>query len=503
MFSLHDLTIAEANDRIRRRELTSAELTEAALARIREHDPSLHAFLHVAADRARELADRADRAVRRGEPVTPVTGVPFAVKDCLSTRGVPTTCASRILEGYVAPFDATVVSRLLDAGAVLLGKNNMDEFGMGSSCENSAYGPARNPWRRDRVPGGSSGGSAAAVAARLVPFALGEDTGGSIRVPAAFCGTVGLKPTYGRVSRYGLVALASSLDSVGPITRTVGDCARVFQVIAGHDARDATSAALPVPTNLIGDVGDLRGTVLGVPREYFVEGIDPAVEQALREAIRHFTALGAASVDVSLPHTRYAIATYYPVQCAEASANLARFDGVRFGPSPRLAGSDALSDVEAARSVGFGPEAKRRIMIGTFVLSAGCYDAYYGRAQKVRTLIRRDFDEAFARCDALVTPVCPTTAFRIGEKMADPLAMYHSDIFVTAVNLAGLPALVLPCGMAQGLPVGLQLIGKPFAEDALFRLGHAYQMSTEWHINGPSGFTSPVAPSWSRNPGAP
>jgi aspartyl-tRNA(Asn)/glutamyl-tRNA(Gln) amidotransferase subunit A len=478
---LHQLPIHQAADLLRSRQLRSVDLTRACLERIRALDPTLRAFVTVTEEVALEQAERADRRLDRGENVTPLTGIPFAAKDSITTQRVRTTCSSRMLENYVPPYDATVMERLKGAGAVLVGKTNLDEFSMGSSCENSAFFPTRNPWDTTRVPGGSSGGSAAAVAADMVPFALGADTGGSIRMPAAFCGVVGLKPTYGRVSRYGLVALASSFDGIGPMARDVRDCALVYNTLAGHDPRDSTSLRDPVPdyTRALG--GDLKDLWLGIPKEYFVEGIEPGVEQAVKEGIEQLKTLGARTVEVSLPSTPYATPLYYLILFAEASANLARFDGIRFGLSVPEDAADVRERFFRTRAEGFGDEVKRRIMLGTFVLSAGYYDAYYLRAQKVRALLRRDFEQAFSQCDALVTPVCPSTAFPLGEKVDDPLAMYLTDIFANGVNPAGLPAMSMPCGFSAGLPVGMQLIGPHLGEETLFRIAAAYQSATDWH----------------------
>jgi aspartyl-tRNA(Asn)/glutamyl-tRNA(Gln) amidotransferase subunit A len=468
-------------------EITSVALTSAILERIRAVEPVVRAHITVSEDLAMRQAEAADARRHNGERVTPLTGIPYAVKDCLSTKGVPTTCASKILENYVPRYNAAVIDRLADAGAVLVGKHNMDEFGMGSSCENSAFFATHNPWDVTRVPGGSSGGSAAAVAAEMTPFALGEDTGGSIRMPAGFCGVTGLKPTYGRVSRYGLIALVSSFDSIGPLAHDVADAALVMQTIAGHDPHDSTSLRAPVPDYAQMFTRDLKGVTVGVPVEYFAEGIDPAVEAPVREAVAVLRDLGAEMREVSLPHTQYAIPVYYLILFAEASSNLARFDGVRFGLSS--GGADVLGRYLRTRHAGFGDEVKRRIMLGTFALSAGYYDAYYLRAQKVRALLRQDFDRAFAEVDALVAPVCPTPAFKLGEKVADPLTMYLSDVHVVAINPAGVPSLALPCGFTGDtppLPVGMQLIGRPLDEATLFRIGHAYQQATHWHLARPN-----------------
>lgn len=484
---LHTLTVHEAGGLLNEGALTSIELTQAVLGRIHAVDPQVRAYLTLCEDEALTAAAEADRRLQRGEDVTPLTGIPYAVKDSLSTQRVRTTCGSRILENYVPQYDATVITRLKEAGAVLVGKHNMDEFGMGSSCENSAFFDTHNPWAPDRVPGGSSGGSAAAVAAEMVPFALGEDTGGSIRMPAGFCGVTGLKPTYGRVSRYGLIALASSFDSIGPITRDVRDAALVMRVIGGHDPCDSTSSRAAVPDYGYTDRADLTGLTLGVPLEYFGEGLTSGVAAAIETAIDHLETLGADVEEVSLPHSRYAIPVYYTILFAEASANLARFDGVRFGLSRAPEDGDVIARMLQTREQGFGDEVKRRIMLGTFALSSGYYDAYYLRAQRVRTLLRQDFERAFKRVDALIAPVCPTTAFRLGEKIDDPLAMYLSDVHVVAANPAGVPALALPCGFAPAqpdgarMPVGMQLIGPPLGEPLLFRVGAAYQRTTNWH----------------------
>jgi aspartyl-tRNA(Asn)/glutamyl-tRNA(Gln) amidotransferase subunit A len=482
--NLHSLTIHEAGRLLRERQFSSSELTRAVLARIEAVDPKVRAYVTVAADAALRQAAASDDRLGKGEPLGPLDGVPLAIKDVLCTNGIRTTCASRILENFVPPYDATVVRKLKEAGAVLVGKTNMDEFAMGSSCENSAFFPTRNPWDLDRVPGGSSGGSGAAVAADEALGALGTDTGGSVRLPAAFCGVVGMKPTYGRVSRYGLVAFASSLDVVGPMTKDVTDAALLLQGIAGHDERDATTPNVPVPDYSAALGGDIRGLRIGVPREYFAAGIQSGVERAVREAIGRLEEMGATVDEVSLPHTRYAVAAYYIIAPAEASANLARYDGVKYGfLSPA---GDMWSTMERTRGEGFGPEVKRRIMLGTYALSAGYYEAYYLKAQKVRTLIRRDYEAAFARFDLLVGPTAPTTAFKLGERVDDPMAMYLSDVFTITANAAGIPALVVPCGFDDGLPVGLQLLGRPFDESTLLRVAHAYEQSTDWHTCKPA-----------------
>jgi aspartyl-tRNA(Asn)/glutamyl-tRNA(Gln) amidotransferase subunit A len=483
------LTIRQAHELLRTGEITATELAQAVLERIAAVDPAIRAYVTVCEEAALEEAARADARLRASDRVTPLTGIPYGVKDALSTAGVRTTCSSRILESYVPRYDATVIARLREAGAVLVGKQNMDEFGMGSSCENSAFFNTYNPWDRDRVPGGSSGGSAAAVAAEMGLFALGEDTGGSVRMPAGFCGVTGLKPTYGRVSRYGLIALASSFDSIGPLTHDVWDAALVTQAIAGHDPRDATSLAAPVPDYAKGLGEDLEGMRLGIPVEYFGPGIEPGVASAIWTAIDHLASLGAEIEEVSLPHTDYAIPIYYLILMAEASANLARFDGIRFGlscPPPEDEAVDVIERTLRTRAQGFGDEVKRRIMLGTFALSSGYYDAYYLRAQRVRTLLRQDFADAFERVDALVAPVSPTPAFRIGEKIDDPLQMYLSDVHVVATNPGGVCSLALPCGFSEGLPVGMQVIGPPLGELTVFRVGAAYQATTSFHQARPS-----------------
>jgi len=482
--ALLSLSLAEAGARVAAREVTARALTEAALARIAATDGKLGAFLTVTGERALAAADAADARAAAGERRSRLDGVPVAVKDILLTRGVETTAGSRILQGFVPPYSATVVERLEAAGAVIVGKLNLDEFAMGSSNENSAYKPCHNPWDLTRTPGGSSGGSAAAVAARQVFGALGTDTGGSIRLPAAFCGVVGMKPTYGRVPRWGAVAFASSLDQVGPLARTVEDAALLLGAIAGHDPRDMTSATRPVDDYLSGLEAGARGLRIGVPREWFEGGLEPGTEAAVREGLATYQRLGATLVPVSLPHTRYGIAAYYLIAPAEASSNLARYDGVRYGLRAKASGGEAARATpslrelyDESRSQGFGAEAKRRIMLGTYALSAGYYDAYYLRAQKVRTLVRRDFDEAFRSCDLVAGPVAPGVAFKLGEKSADPLAMYLADVFTITVNLAALPGLSVPCAReaASGLPVGLQLVGRPFDEATLLRAARALE----------------------------
>ncbi len=481
---LHRLTIHEASDLLHRREISSPELTQTCLDRIAAVDPAVRAFVTVSAEQALHQAGEADRRISSGQ-ATPLTGIPAAIKDNMCTRGVPTTCSSRMLEHFVPPYDATVVQRLNAAGMVMLGKANMDEFAMGSSTEHSAFFPTHNPWDLTRVPGGSSGGSCVAVAADEAIYSLGSDTGGSIRQPAGFCSVVGFKPTYGRVSRFGLVAFASSLDQIGPITKDVTDCAMVMNAICGHDPNDSTSLTHPTPDYTRSLVPDLKGLRLGVPQEYAVAGMQPGVEDTFMASVRRLEELGAEIEWGSfLPHTRYALAAYYIIAPSEASANLARYDGVKYGFSAPEADSmwDAL---EKTKQAGFGAEVKRRIMLGTYALSAGYYDAYYLKAQKVRTLIRQEFDRAFQRFDALITPTSPTVPFKIGEKMDDPVQMYLSDICTLPVNIAGVPAISVPAGFVDGLPVGLQAIGKPLGEETLLRIAFAYEQSTDWHKRKP------------------
>ncbi|HSR32241.1 MAG TPA: Asp-tRNA(Asn)/Glu-tRNA(Gln) amidotransferase subunit GatA [Anaerolineae bacterium] len=493
MIRLAQLTLQEAHDLLLRREVSSVELTQAILDRIIALDNDIKAYLTLTPELALEQAAEADRRLAKDRsPSTtgtdgqsPLLGVPLAIKDVICVEGVPTTCGSRILENYVPPFSATVVEKLRQAGAVILGKTNTDEFAMGSSTENSGFFTTRNPWDLNRVPGGSSGGSAAAVAAGMAIGALGSDTGGSVRQPASLCGVVGLKPTYGRVSRWGLVAFASSLDQIGCITRTVGDAAILLGAIAGYDSQDSTSVDRPVPDYAALLEGGIRGLRIGVPREYFVEGMQPEVEAAIQKAVSTLAELGAETVEVSLPHTDYALPVYYLIAPSEASANLARYDGMRYGLS--LEGTDLQDSYRRTRGQGFGPEVKRRIMLGTYALSAGYYDAYYLKASQVRTLIRRDFDKALAECDVLVAPTAPTTAFKIGEKVDDPLQMYLQDVFTLALSLAGLPGLSLPCGFDdEGLPIGLQIMGRAFDEATVLRVAHAYERATEWQGRRPS-----------------
>ncbi len=482
--TIYDLTLAELRAKLDNRELSAVEVTNAYLDRIAATDPDINAFITQCNETAIVEAQAADQAIAAGE-VAPLTGLPIAVKDIFNTTGLRTTCASRILENYISPYDATVIARIKKQKAVIVGKLNMDEFAMGSSNETSAFGAVRNPWDLESVPGGSSGGSAACIAARQAAAALGTDTGGSVRQPASFCSVVGLKPTYGRVSRYGVVAYASSLDQVGPITRDVRDCALLLQAIAGYDPADSTSVNTPVPDYQANLSGDLKGLRIGLPKEYLIEGLNDDVRKAVEQASATYQELGAEIVEVTLPHTAYAVACFYLIATAEASSNLARYDGVRYGL--RDENAEKLIDMYMqSRAAGFGAEIKRRIMLGTYALSSGYYDAYYLKAQKVRTLIRQDFLDAFEKVDTLLTPVAPTPAFALGEKTNDPLQMYLSDIFTIPVNLAGTCAMSLPCGFsAKGLPIGLQLIGKPFDEATLLRTAHAFEQATEWHKRTP------------------
>src|SRR5271170_1349907 len=480
---LNRLTITEARDLLRKREISARELTRACLDQIKLVDPKLNAFITVCAREAHEQAEAADARLAAGDAPS-LCGIPIAIKDIYATEGVRTTCASKILETFVPPYDATVIAKLRASGAVFVGKANLDEFAMGSSTENSAFGPTRNPHNVERVAGGSSGGSAAAVAADQCLGSLGTDTGGSIREPASFCGVVGLKPTYSRVSRYGVIAYASSLDQVGPFAKTVRDAAILLRDLAGADLHDSTCSARAVPDYEAALTGDVKGLRVGVPKEFFVEGIAPEVEQAVRAALKAYEAMGARLIEISLPHTKYAVAAYYIVATAEASANLSRYDGIRFGL--RVDGDNNIELYNRTRARGFGAEVKRRIMLGTFVLSAGYYDAYYLKGQKVRTLIRSDFDRAFESCDVVMAPVAPTTAFKLGEKTDDPLTMYLSDIFTISVNLAGLPGMAMPCGHdSNNLPIGMQLIAPPFAEETILRAGDAFERTGSFKARAP------------------
>ncbi len=485
--SLHKLTLCELQKQFQAGEVTATEIVRAYFLRIGHVEPKVKAFVTQAKESAFMEAEVLDRKLKGWRKTQPLTGMPLAIKDNICTEGISTTCSSRMLKNFVPPYDATVIAKLRAQEYILLGKTNLDEFAMGSSTENSAFGPSRNPWNLHCVPGGSSGGSAAAVAAEECVAALGSDTGGSIRQPAAFCGVVGLKPTYGRVSRYGLVAFASSLDQIGPIARNVSDAAFLLQAIAGYDPMDSTSVDRPVLdyTKAL-QKRDLKTVKVGVPVEFFTEGLDPDVEQSVRAAIGELKALGAEIKEIRLPRTDAAVAVYYVIATAEASSNLARFDGVKFGFRAKET-KDLLDLYMKTRQEGFGPEVKRRIMLGTYVLSAGYYDAYYGKAQAVRTLVCQDFDAAFKEVDLIVTPATPTPAFKLGEKSEDPLQMYLSDIFTISVNLAGLPAIALPCGFSkEGLPIGLQLIGRAFEEETILRAAHAYEQSTQWHLKKPT-----------------
>ncbi len=495
--TLNELTAFEASELVRVGEISSVELTRAVLDRIDAVDDRLHAYLTVTREHALAAAYAADEKLAQSRKTgdhkgSPLQGVPMTIKDVISTQGVCTTAGSHILEDFIPVFDATVIEKLNAAGAILIGKTNPDEFAMGSSTENSGYGVTRNPWDLSRVPGGSSGGSAAAIAANEAIFALGTDTGGSVRQPASLCGMVGLRPSYGRVSRWGVIAFASSLDQVGPMTKDVRDAAFILQIIAGRDERDSTTVDMAVPDYLdalghLGQVQDLplRGIRVGVPREYFIEGLSRGTESSIRAAIAHLESLGATIGEVSLPHTEYALPTYYILAPAEASANLARYDGVKYGPRADVPG-DVWEVIRATRGSGFGAEVKRRIMLGTYALSAGYYDAYYLKAQKVRTLIKKDFDDAFNQFDVLVAGASPTTAFKIGEKTDDPLAMYLADVFTLAQPLAGIPAMCIPCGFEEGLPVGLQIMARAFDEEKMLRVAYAYEQTTEWHKRKPS-----------------
>ena len=482
--NLASLAVHDAGDKLRKREISSVELTDAVFERIAATDGRIHAYLTLDREAALDQARRADARLRAQDGASPLLGIPIALKDNFLTQGLRTTAGSRILAEFVPPYDASTVQRLRLAGAVIVGKTNLDEFAMGSSAENSAFFPTRNPWNLERIPGGSSGGSAAAVAADQCLAALGTDTGGSIRQPAACCGVVGLKPTYGRVSRYGIIAFASSMDQVGPMTKDVRDSALLLQVLAGRDSADSTSTNRPVPDYAAALTGAIKGIRVGVPKEYFVSGMQPEVEKAVRDGIHELEKQGAVILDISLPHTEYAVAVYYIVATAEASSNLARYDGMRYGY--RAGAKDLIETYMITRDEGFGAEVKRRIMLGTYALSAGYYDAYYSKAQRVRALIKRDFDEAFQSCDLIVTPTAPTTAFKLGEKTQDPLQMYLSDIYTISINLAGLPAVSLPCGFdPEGMPIGMQIIGEHFDEATILRVAHHYEQATEWHKRKP------------------
>jgi aspartyl-tRNA(Asn)/glutamyl-tRNA(Gln) amidotransferase subunit A len=483
---LYDLTIAEAHGLMKTRKISSRELTRSVLGRVAAVEPTVEAFLTILEKSALDEADAADRAIAGGE-CRPLTGIPLGIKDVVCTRGVRTTCGSRILENFVPPYDAFVIKRLKEQGAVIVGKLNMDEFAMGSSTENSGFKVTRNPWNTACIPGGSSGGSAAALAAGMCLGALGSDTGGSVRQPASHCGVVGVKPTYGRVSRFGLIAYASSLDQIGPFGRSVADAALLLQAIAGHDPADSTCVPAPVPDYVAALTGEVKGLRIGIPREYSAsQGLDPEVGAAVEAAVKRLECLGAERVEISLPHTRYAVAMYYVIAPCEASSNLARFDGVKYGLRSAEPG-DLMQMYRRTRSQGFGAEVRRRILIGTYCLSAGYYDAYYGKASQVRTLIVEDFKKAFEACDVIACPTAPTPAFRIGEKAGDPLTMYLSDIFTISANMAGIPALSVPCGFSGGgLPIGLQLMGTHFNEEMLFRVANAFEQATEFHTRRPA-----------------
>jgi aspartyl-tRNA(Asn)/glutamyl-tRNA(Gln) amidotransferase subunit A len=485
MQEISRLSAAQLAQKIKKKELSSVEATKFYLGRIKSLDPKLKAFITVLDDEALRSAKTVDSKIAAGEDPGILAGVPVAIKDNMLVRNYKTTCSSKILENFVAPYDATVIKKLRESGAVIIGKTNMDEFAMGSSTENSGFFTTRNPWNTDYIPGGSSGGSACAVAGMLAPLALGSDTGGSIRQPAACCGVVGMKPTYGRVSRYGLVAFASSLDQIGPFSRGVEDTCLLLKAISGYDPRDSTSVDMPVPDYEAIAGKDINGLRIGLPKEYFIEGLDPEVRRSIEEAVKLLEKLGAKVDEISLPHTEHAVSIYYIIAPSEASANLARYDGVRYGL--RVEADNLIEEYKKTRGRGFGPEVKRRIMLGTYALSAGYYDAYYGKAQKVRTLVKEDFDKAFKNVDVIVTPTAPTTAFKIGEKAQDPLQMYLSDIFTISCNLAGLPGISLPCGFSsKGLPIGLQLLGKPFEEEQILKVAYNYEKSSEWTQKKPA-----------------
>ena len=478
---LYELTAHELHEKLKQGEITSVEITKSVFDRIGEVEDRIKAYITLTEELAMEQAQAADELFKKGDDVWPLTGIPVAIKDLICTKGILTTCASKILGNFAPPYDATVMEKLNSQHIVMVGKTNMDEFAMGSSTENSSYFGTRNPWNLETIPGGSSGGSTAAIAADEAICALGSDTGGSIRQPAALCGVVGMKPTYGRVSRYGLVAFASSLDQIGSIAKDVTDCALMMNVICGHDAMDSTSANVETPDFTKSLINDVKGVKIGIPREYFIEGMDKEVEDNIRNAVSFLGELGANTSDVSLPHTEYAVATYYIIAPAEASANLARYDGVRYGF--RTESAEDLTDMyKKSRSQGFGDEVKRRIMLGTYALSSGYYDAYYLKAQKVRTLVKGDFDEVFKEVDVIITPTSPTPAFKAGERVSDPLQMYLSDIFTIPCNLAGLPGISIPSGFtSDGLPIGMQILAPPFAEEKIFQVAYAFEQNTEHH----------------------
>jgi len=476
---LFKFTAHQLHQKLVNKEVSSVEITQAVFGRIDVVENEVQAYVTQTRDAAIAQAQRVDARIQRGEVIAPLAGIPGAIKDNMCTKGIRTTCSSKILEKFIAPYDATVIEKLAQQDMVMVGKTNLDEFAMGGSTENSGFFTSHNPWDTTRVPGGSSGGSAAAVAAGEAIWALGSDTGGSIRQPAAYCGAVGMKPTYGRVSRYGLIAFASSLDQIGPITRDVTDCATVLNAISSYDDRDSTSIRASVPDYTKALRTDVKGLKIGLPREYFVGGMDPEVEKAVRKAVEQLVALGAEYQEISMPHTEYALSAYYLIAPAEASSNLARYDGVSYGL--RVPGNDIVAMYKKTRSAGFGAEVKRRIMLGTYALSSGYYDAYYLKALKVRTLVKRDFDRAFEKVDVLITPTAPTPAFKLGEKTNDPLAMYLQDACTIPVNLAGVPGISLPCGFADGMPIGLQIIGKPLGEETLLRTAYTFEQHNDYH----------------------
>ncbi|MFH0948730.1 MAG: Asp-tRNA(Asn)/Glu-tRNA(Gln) amidotransferase subunit GatA [Elusimicrobiota bacterium] len=482
--NLNNLTACDIISKIKKREISAKEIVEHFLMRIEKLDGKINAFNSVFAEKSLKKADEIDGKISKGEKVGTLAGLPIAIKDNMCIKGEKTTCSSKILENYVAPYNATVIEKLEKEDAIFIGKTNMDEFAMGSSTENSAFFTTKNPWDFERIPGGSSGGSASAVASLMVPVALGSDTGGSIRQPASLCGCVGLKPTYGMVSRYGLVAFASSLDQIGPFAKSVKDASLILQVISGYDEKDSTSVKIPVDNYISEIEKDINGLTIGLPKEYFIDGLDKEVEKAVRDSVQIFVKLGAKIKEISLPHTKYAVSVYYIIAPSEASANLARYDGIRYG---FRAQSDSLVEMyEKTRALGFGSEVKRRIMLGTYALSSGYYDAYYLKAQKVRTLIKNDFDNVFKDVDVILTPTAPSTAFRIGEKILDPMQMYLSDIFTISCNLAGICGISLPCGFSsENLPIGLQLLGKPYDEKTILRASHNFQKHTDYHLKKP------------------
>ncbi len=485
MKELHQLSACELHNLIKGKEVSVEEVVTSLLQRIKKVEERIKAFLSFYQKEALDEARKWDKKISRGEEVGLLAGIPIAIKDNLCLDGAETSCASNILKGFYPPYSATVLNKLNKAGTIILGKTNMDEFAMGSSTENSAFQITRNPWNLEKAPGGSSGGSAAAVASGEVPFALGSDTGGSIRQPAALCGVVGLKPTYGRVSRYGLIAFASSLDQIGPIAKTVRDCAYLLQVISGKDELDSTSLDYPVSDYIQCLIPDLQGMKIGLPKEYFIAGIEEEVKKKVITATKVIQELGAQIEEISLPHTKYAVATYYLIATAEASSNLARYDGVGYGYRTKEM-TNLIDMYKRSRQEGFGDEVKRRIMLGTYVLSKGYHDDYYGKAQRVRTLIKNDFDKAFKDFDAIITPTSPTVAFNLGEKIEDPLKMYLSDVFTISANLAGIPGISIPCGFNKNsLPIGLQILGKPFDEKTILRIAYAYEQNTEWHKRRP------------------